>query len=301
MSRCWQQFGIVILTFTALALTQRPEVAKASDLAPLSESHGLVEVRSLEALPSGVAAALSWQDGSRQDIADFDASYGSTAPSHQPSRWFLLGGVSSTYAVVAWESRAPSYPSRYFVHAVAYYSAQSAWVQHEEWILPTRPHTLDDLLQLLNSPETPTLTAQWKQEQQKIMLLGRQRASPVRRDGPLREQNISDDEVREIQGLVQERMPGAIVTISGVVSGCPCEDGPECVAQVWIAAYRAGTTRGLELSQINNRWSVGPVQQWWLDSESLRDRNFPSFQDRAAAQQTLNDRFPVCTLPKNSH
>jgi hypothetical protein len=278
--------------------TQSPEVAKASDLAPLSDSHGLVEVRTLEALPSGVAAALH---DSRESIADFEASRGSPALSRQPSRWFLLGGVSSNYAVVAWESRVAAYSSKYFIHAVAYYSTQSAWVQHEEWILPTRPHTLDDLLQLLSSPETPTLTAEWRKkslEQQKLMLLGRQ---PVRRDGPLRELNISDDEVREIQGIVQDRMPGSIVTISGVVTGCPCEDGPECVAQVWIAAYRAGRTRGLELSQINSHWSIGPVQQWWLDSESLRDKNFPTFQARAAAQQTLNDQFPVCELPKSGH
>jgi hypothetical protein len=64
-------------------------------------------------------------------------------------------------------------------------------------------------------------------------------------------------------------LPDAIVNISGVVTGCACEDGPACSDQVWVVAYRPEWSKGLELSKINGHWTVGPLQQWWLDYEKL--------------------------------
>ena len=84
---------------------------------------------------------------------------------------------------------------------------------------------------------------------------------PHRLEGPLRYDNISDIEVREIEKEVREIMPGAIVNISGVTTGCPCEDGPKCTDQVWIVAYRPERSTGLMLSKIDGHWRVGPVQK----------------------------------------
>ena len=80
---------------------------------------------------------------------------------------------------------------------------------------------------------------------------------------------MSDEEVREIQAVVFQVLPGSILNISGVVSECPCEDGPACSDQVWIVAHRPNQTKGLQLSRIDAHWAIGPVQQWWFDFENL--------------------------------
>jgi hypothetical protein len=119
---------------------------------------------------------------------------------------------------------------------------------------------------------------------------------PARREGPLRSSNIDDREIGEIQAVTTDILPGAIVNIGGVVTGCPCEDGPSCSDQVWIVAYRPDKSMGLLLSNIDRRWQVGPVQEWWLDYENLLSRiRLLDSQAYAKAEQALNDRFPVCT------
>jgi hypothetical protein len=113
---------------------------------------------------------------------------------------------------------------------------------------------------------------------------------PRRRDGPLRAANITAAEVGEIQSVMQQMAPGAIVNIGGVVAGCPCEDGPSCSAQVWVVAFRPEQSTGLLLSRLGKRWTVGPVQQWWLDYEALVARPGRS----AREEDELYMRFPVC-------
>jgi hypothetical protein len=114
---------------------------------------------------------------------------------------------------------------------------------------------------------------------------------PYRRDGPLRSTNITDDEVRQIQIVANQKLPGSIVNIGGVVSGCACEDGSLCSDQVWIVAHRPDRSRGLLLSKIDDHWIVGPVQQWWLDYEALQARpDGLSTEDEDA----MTDRFPKC-------
>jgi hypothetical protein len=49
---------------------------------------------------------------------------------------------------------------------------------------------------------------------------------PQRKDGPLRYLNVSDNEVRQIQGAASEVVGNVLVHIGGVTVGCPCEDGP---------------------------------------------------------------------------
>jgi hypothetical protein len=134
---------------------------------------------------------------------------------------------------------------------------------------------------------------------------------PVRRDGPLRETNLTDEEVREIQEAARGVVPDAIVNISGVVRGCPCEEGAGCSDRVWIVAYRPGFMKGLQLSRIGGRWGVGRVQQLWLELEDLDSRRQASFASGMAGridrqkfqeerqrlseeEQKLYDKFPVC-------
>src|SRR5690348_15434877 len=43
------------------------------------------------------------------------------------------------------------------------------------------------------------------------------------RTGSLREENITDSEVREIQKIISDRTPGTILSIGAVTNGCTCE------------------------------------------------------------------------------
>jgi hypothetical protein len=119
---------------------------------------------------------------------------------------------------------------------------------------------------------------------------------PTRRDSPLRYENIGDTEVAEIRRVAANVVPRAIVNISGVVEGCPCEDGPACSEQVWILAYRSDKTVGLLLSRIKDEWTIGPVQQWWLDYEDLQSRAGILGQEAYwEARDMLIEQFPaVC-------
>jgi tetratricopeptide (TPR) repeat protein len=136
---------------------------------------------------------------------------------------------------------------------------------------------------------------------------------PTRRDGPLREVNLSDEEVREIQAAAHGVVPEALVNISGVVSGCPCEDGAGCSDQVWIVAHRPGLMKGLQLSRMGGHWAVGPVQQWWLEFEDFESRFASAMAGRMERQkfqeerqrlseerQKLYDKFPACASDSSS-
>ena len=81
---------------------------------------------------------------------------------------------------------------------------------------------------------------------------------------PARRENISDEEVREVQDAALRVYPDFIVVISGVTDGCACEEGRQCSAQVGLALNRNNVTRSLVLSRIDGHWKVGAVQSWWL-------------------------------------
>lgn len=119
---------------------------------------------------------------------------------------------------------------------------------------------------------------------------------PQRRDSPLREENIRDEEVREIQAAARGVVPKAIVNIAGVVTGCPCEEGSTCSDQVWILASSADKTLGLQLSKVGNAWRIGLIQSWWLEREALiaRRDSFPSYSDFVDALNSLTEQFPIC-------
>jgi len=118
---------------------------------------------------------------------------------------------------------------------------------------------------------------------------------PKRRDEPLRYLNISDYEVREIQLVAEKYLPKVLLNISPVVTGCPCEEGPQCTDQVYIVAETAQGAKGLQLSRVRNAWVVGSVQQWYLRYDELRsskdDMEYWAFQ---RAESDLFREFPVC-------
>jgi len=121
---------------------------------------------------------------------------------------------------------------------------------------------------------------------------------PARRNTPLRDVNISDEEIREIELLTRKYLPRAYVNISPVVTDCPCEEGLACTAQVYVVAQSLDQTRGIQLSRMNSRWNVGAVQQWWLRREAVvRQHTGNSFLDDYLYQKAVNElyeEFPMC-------
>jgi hypothetical protein len=118
---------------------------------------------------------------------------------------------------------------------------------------------------------------------------------PRRRDEPLRYLNITDIEVREIQFVAEKFVPKAIVNISPVVTGCPCEEGPQCTEQVYIVANGSDKSSGLQLSRIKNAWVVGHVQQWWLRYDALRARRTSmNYRAYESSEAELLRELPQC-------
>ncbi len=119
---------------------------------------------------------------------------------------------------------------------------------------------------------------------------------PRRRDTPLRYLNVSDDEVREIQSAVGATAPYEFVSIGGVVTGCPAEEGPACTDQVWVDLSHRGKNSGLLLSKVKNRWIIGVIQQWYLCDDDLEARRdtFPTYFDYMSAKEALVESFPSC-------
>lgn len=123
---------------------------------------------------------------------------------------------------------------------------------------------------------------------------------PRRRDAPLRELNLTDDEVREIQAATRSYLPNAYLNISPVVTGCPCEDGGGCTDQVYVLADAGAQSKGLQLSRIRNEWKVGDVQKWWLGySRLLEVRDSTDRQAYEQAAFKLAREFPVCVAAVN--
>lgn len=119
---------------------------------------------------------------------------------------------------------------------------------------------------------------------------------PRRRDEPLRDINISDEEIREIQFLVRNVLPRSIVNIGPVVTGCPCEEGVSCTEQVHIQANSATKSMGLLLSRSLNSWRISEVQAWWLRWHALEAvRDQLSWEERNERAWELVQDFPVCT------
>jgi hypothetical protein len=119
---------------------------------------------------------------------------------------------------------------------------------------------------------------------------------PRRRDEPLRDANISDHEVREIQYLLREYLPESIVNIGPVVTGCPCEEGRGCTEQVYIQADTEAQSVGMLLSRVNRRWDLSRTEMWlhrWRALQAL-EAKLPYLEFRQRAWELVRD-FPACT------
>ena len=129
-------------------------------------------------------------------------------------------------------------------------------------------------------------------------------SEPRRIEDQLREENVTDQEVLEIQKASLAVMPGAIVNIGGVTTNCPCGYGTTCAAQVWIVTNRPNESVGFMLTKINGHWVLGPIQQWWFryrqhqDKKSTLPRSTYNAEDKAKwdeweiEEQELINEFP---------
>jgi hypothetical protein len=159
--------------------------------------------------------------------------------------------------------------------------------------LSKRP-TSDQMRQMMEDREY------WRQQRVRYEDIERRarKLEPKRRDSPLREVNISDNEIREVQSIAQAYLPRSLVNISPVVTDCPCEEGPTCTAQVYVVAQTQNKTRGLQLSRMNDRWGVSLAQQWYLRRAALvPSHTGNSFIDDYLDEKALNElyeEFPVC-------
>ena len=156
------------------------------------------------------------------------------------------------------------------------------------------------LLVTVASAQAPKSKAEWEAYRAQAMKLMRieKRANelrPGRRDEPLRYLNISDNEVREIQLVAEKYLPKSLLNISPVVTGCPCEEGPQCTDQVYIVAETAQSSKGLQMSRVKDAWVVGTVQQWWLKRDALNAQygklDYAKFE--SAMNELVRD-FPTC-------
>ena len=156
------------------------------------------------------------------------------------------------------------------------------------------------------APAADDFDFDWKEYQRRarITMKVRDRAQelyPRRRDEPLREANITDNEIREIEALVESHLPRAIVNIGPVVTGCPCEEGSQCTDQVWLQANTARESVGMLLSRSRNRWDLSTVQKWWLRRWALeREESELDWRERGEREWALVQDFPVCTEPPGS-
>ncbi len=75
-------------------------------------------------------------------------------------------------------------------------------------------------------------------------------------DSPLREKNITDEEVREIQNAVRTYFPGAIVYVGGVFDRCKCEEGSNCISQVIVNGRVDDENFSVSLSNFGDSWTV---------------------------------------------
>jgi hypothetical protein len=122
------------------------------------------------------------------------------------------------------------------------------------------------------------------------------RIFPRAKEEPLRYENISDEEVREVQAVARSLYPNVLVHIGPVVTGCVCEDGPNCTEQVWVMAQTRPVATRLLLSQIKGRWAVGPVQTWWLREGQLEraSRERPRDPDIESQMNEHLKALPAC-------
>jgi len=258
------------------------------------DSRSLVEVHSLESIPKEVINLMGWHRGGPDGIAErydkFNVS-GATG-SDLPRRYFKEAGVSSAAVVVIYEQAGR--PSTY--HALAYMMTRSGWRKVGGWDLDDESAHLRWFLYEVDSARYGLAARLYLEDKRRYRVLARiSLTRPIRRNGPLRKANLSDDEAREIQSVMSLVYPGVLLNISGVVTGCPCEEGPSCSDQVWVVPKDDVKTPGVLLSRISDRWAVGPIQKWWMDRADLEADTRLTPSQHEEALYTLWEKFPKCS------
>jgi hypothetical protein len=268
--------------------------ALAADTQLPFDSRALVEVHTLDAIPKEVIALLGWQQAGPGGIADRFDKFNATdaAGSDLPRRRFKTAGVSSAAVVVIYQQagRPPTY------HAVAVEMTRSGWRQVREWTLDEDPG-LRFFLYTVDSGRYPRAAQLYLSQKRRYRVETRiSQTRPIRRDGPLRKINLSDDEAREIQSVMSQIYPGVLLNISGVVTGCPCEEGASCSDQVWVVPKDDVKTDGVLLSRISGHWTAGPIQKWWMYKADLEADSHLTPGQRFEALDSLWKQFPACAL-----
>jgi hypothetical protein len=264
------------------------------------DSRSLVEVHTLDAIPKEVITRLGGQRGGPDEMAQrfdkFNATDASGSP--LPRRRFQTAGVNSTALVIVYEQggRPPTY------HAVAFMMTPSGWSRLREWTFDEDEHPdLRDVLYTVDSARYQPYAQIYLRDKRRHRVEVRiNQTRPSRRDGPLREINLSDNEVREIESVMSPIYPGFILNISGVVKGCPCEEGSACSDQVWVVPENDVKVPGVSLSRISGHWMVGPIQQWWMDRAALETDGHWTPAQRYRALASLWEKFPVCAQTKGA-
>jgi hypothetical protein len=272
-----------------LVLVGRAAPAAGTELS--FDSRALVEVHTLDAIPKEVIALLGWDkregpDGISASYREFNET--DAAGSKFPRRYFESAGVCSAGVVVLYEEagRPPSY------HAIAFEMTRTGWSKVREWAFDENLD-LRSFLYTVDSAHYPQAQYYLRSKRRQRVAARIRETQPGRRDAPLRKTNLSDNEAREIQYVMAQVYPGVILNISGVVEGCPCEEGAFCSDQVWIVPRYDPNISGVSLSRINGHWAVGPIQQWWIDRAKLEaDTHLtPNHHD---ALDSLWEQFPAC-------
>jgi hypothetical protein len=280
--------ALVFVGFTGQALAAET---------PVFDVRSMIEVRTLSKLPKEVDAMLGREKRGTEGIADAGGRFNATGAvgSSLPLRQFILAGENINNVLVAYEQGGSSET----VHASAFVYERSGWTQVREWDLTEKPGDLRTLL-YLTFPEADGVAEAYRSARRfSVFINSRVGRPPTRRDSPLRDSNITDEEVRELQIIARQVMPGAIVNISGVVTGCPCEDGPACSEQVWIVAYTPERSRGLQLSRMGGLWTIGPLQQWWINYDELNASSGRLHTDAfLTAVNDLMEKYPACDKEK---
>jgi hypothetical protein len=277
----------------ALFLLVPVHCATAVDF-PAFDAH-LAEARTLDALPKEVTQLLGRGKPGNEGIANVREPFNRTdvVDTRLPMRRFIVGGSDLRFVLVAYEQGGRAYG----IFAKAFSLDAAGWREVGSWTLSHNPYTLWGLVDEVDPEANDTKTVIGRSVRETLRRQSRVLGTrPVRPQGKLRDQNLSDDEIREIQAIGLRELPGAVdVNISGVTAGCPCEEGDECSDQVWIVAYRPGESLGLLLSRMEDRWKIGPLQQWWLDYDKLTARRERLSNTSFDLEQTwLFDRFPMC-------
>jgi hypothetical protein len=256
------------------------------------DSRPLIEVHTLDVIPKEVIALLGWHRGGPDGIAERFDKFNETdaAGSNLPRRLLETAGVNSAAVVVIFEEagRPPTY------HAVAFMMTRTGWRHVGDWTLDERPLGLKYFLYTVDSARYPRAQLYFTEDRRFRVERRIIQTHPTRRDAPLRRANLSDDEAREIQSVMSPIYPGAILNISGVVTGCPCEEGPSCSDQVWVVPENDIKTDGAMLSRISGQWTVGPIQKWWLEKAHLEADPQIVSSKRIEVLDSLWEKFPAC-------